>query len=172
MSGLLATFVLSQNHNLQEKTKYYQTLKRKQMKKLILVLFSLVLVNQLLAQTTIYTKDGRTFNLPINANEILRIEFSSTPVTQAPGTETQPQVSNSFIGKWLRKEGGTIAEYMEIKQGNTEEFEINFRGTDNGKITFKGIGILQNGEIKSKFTQGSKRKFNLLMNGKNEIGYN
>lgn len=139
------------------------------MKKLLISSIMFAIVSNIFSQTIIYTKDGKSINVPVNSNDILRIEFTTPSSPQ--NTVIPSTVSNPMLGKWLRKEGGTTAEYMEIIQGKGGEIEMNFRSPSSDNITFKGLGTLQNGEIKSKFTQGSKRKYSLRLNTSNQIEY-
>ena len=51
------------------------------------------------AETVIYTKDGRTIRVPVEANEIARIEFvaTPTPIPPTPPTAGQPAFLQTLV---------------------------------------------------------------------------
>ena len=108
-----------------------------------------------LAQTIIHTKDGRKINVPVSQNEISSIEFTTTTV------------NNPFVGKWLRKEGSQVVEYIEIYQSG-QGLEFFNRSTANGTPYGKGTGNIVNGNFEGK---GSNRIIRMKMNGQNQIEY-
>jgi hypothetical protein len=125
------------------------------MKKIVITFLFGLFILPAVAQTIIHTKDGRTINVPIGQNEISSIEFTNTTA------------DNPFIGKWLRKEGSKVAEYIEITQTG-QVMEFFFTNSTNGTPYGRGTGHLINGNFEGK---GSSRLVRMKINSQNQIEY-
>ena len=135
------------------------------MTRFLIITFFLVISHQIYSQTVIHSKDGRSFPIPLRADEISSIEFNST--TGVPSNI--PQTGNQFIGNWARSEGGKTVEYMEIRQ-NTQDFEILFRNSKNGSVASSATGQLQNNNLNGISKTGS-RKIYMKVNSQGKIEY-
>lgn len=136
------------------------------MKKTGICLFFLCAAFTASADMVVYTTDGRTFPIPINAGDVLKIEYSNTATTHKPAN-TEAFNTDKFLGLWHRSEGGKIVEYMEIRV-NKGEIEAVFGDRPSGPFAGRAVCLAKNNGLVG---NGDKRTMIMQIEGNDTIHY-
>lgn len=138
-----------------------------------IMILALLLATPVFSEMVVTTTDGRTLRLPVNRNEVQKIEFSENQTATPPGNVAintpSPKPASMFAGNWYRVEKGKTVEYMDIieKDGAVE---IILRNTPGGAVTSRARGVCNGSTLEAK-SDSNKRSIKMVLSGAKQISY-